>query len=1853
MKRFLLPVLAVLWAYSVQAQVTLPFTEGFENIGSTTTFTADASSINGLSGWAYEQTSRGRVRFKAGNSFYNNGSAAATLDVSANFNNSTNYLILTLDLSNYKKKQLELSFYFMHHGEESNNDDRVWVRGASSDNWVEIYNWYQNRGSAANWNFVDALDIDATLARANQEVSSTFQVRFGQRDNFQARNTSGDDGVTFDDITIKEVFNNHASVSSYGSVCSGNNNLTATITNNGKDTIKSGVVSWWVNSNKQSTAKFNTTIPPAESAVIDLGNYNFGSGSHEIIAIVDSVNNVVDENINDTLKQTVLPGLVGTYSVGGSSADFNSFSDVVNALNTRGICGVVTFNINAGTYSGANLIGNISGANSTNTVTFNGGDSSRTIIANNSGAVVYTLALENSQYITFKNLQFQSSRWAVYMSNNCSDINFENCFFNLSQTGTSQDILGIVASSSSASETGSGENVTNLVIDNCNFNGGERSIQLMGSTTTNTTIFRITNNRFERAYYSALGLYDLRNVHIINNLIGDFRNNGANAVVAYDLDNVRFENNEIEGDNYAVYFEDFNLNTNSAATFINNLIYSSGNGVYLNNARIVNFYHNTIVGRPALRFNAQSGIDLRNNILYGVNNYALFSPGSGGFTALDWNHYYSNSTNKFAYDNNNYTSLGNWTSDFPELNNNSIESLPEIINASTNPRLKTNTAAVRGLSLGIMDDVDGDSRCEFPSIGADESEYTDPKPKVSFSLPDTSYVNTIVNVSNGADAQDLLVHDWFVNGVKVDSLNHNLEYTFTSTGRYKITLKTSNCSSFDTISKFVIVKTVERAPVARFKASSVLVKVGEIISFENNTLNGASQVYWSISPDIINKKDRTFFYQSGSDSLTYQPSIYFVEPGNYAVCLSAKNSKGNDENCKFDYITVVDEATMCNESNSLVTDGVLRDPGGTGDYAGRQQYNCTYTIEPCAKNLKLKFTEFDLINNRDYLRIYDGKDNSGNALHDYNTAYSNGLTGDDGASYFRDQLVAKSGSAYLEFTTNWFFGAPGFEIEWTSTPLKVAPPTADFEMPDTICVGTELNIENKSSGRGNRYTWQFLSKVTNTVEYTDSAVNHFFFFQGDYRVRLIVNNCGGSDTIEKDIKVVEASAAPTAKIHVDIPNPDKGQTVTLTDVSTLNGYLCSEFRNWTITPNTFSYVTGFSSQGQITKVTFRDTGCYDIRLIASNSNGLDTVVVKCAVRVIDRCVPTVGNLNADLGIARVSLEGINNSSTTGDAAYTDYRSGQKAELQAGAQYEIKIWRAENPNLPMNRAAWIDYNHDGDFDDNGEEIARSSSANTDLFESFKFRVPRNAKLGNATLRIGVARGTGSNTPCGQNGVGEFEDYLVNIVEDYENPEITLYGSDTIQIEQCASIIDPMGFAIDNGIKDTLTLKLLDTLNTSVVGKQVIRYSAVDSNNNQSFAQRVFIIITDTTAPTLFLKGSDTLYHEVNTTYLDPGYEAKDNCTGLIDTGYCSVNENILGTYTCNYEAEDARGFKKTISRTVIVRDTKAPFVDSLIGGDTVEHQLNTTYLDKGVAFKDNYYSNADVDVVIKGQVDTTKKGTYTLWYILTDKSGNTDSTYRIVIVDDYQTPKVSLIGNKYITINVFSTYKDDSVTYTDYNGGTNGLTLTITGTYIDHFGYNQTADSIGQFTLIYTVSTVSGSKTEEIRYINVVDRVAPILTLKGDNPLILKKDETFVEPGWTVTDNYWKDPLVWVYNWGKVNTEKPDTYYLYYFAADSSANISDTLIRMVIVEQPDGINGASGSSLKVYPNPTRDFAIIEIGEGLKPEIIRLIDVTGKELKTFEWLQNGNIKVDLSNQPEGLYQMIIFDGNQVTSVNLIKQ
>jgi len=196
--------------------LTLPWVEDFETCTGITSYSNNASYIDGLPEWTYEKTEVGRLRFSAGAEFCYSGNYAATLDASPSGPFSVNYLIATINLADYASStDLDLSFVYMQHGEEEHGNDRVWIRGSDTDVWLEAYNLFANQGAAGVWKNVVQIDIDEILSTNGQAPSASFQLRFGQEDDYPALDPISSDGYTFDDITIQEVDANAYVISSF------------------------------------------------------------------------------------------------------------------------------------------------------------------------------------------------------------------------------------------------------------------------------------------------------------------------------------------------------------------------------------------------------------------------------------------------------------------------------------------------------------------------------------------------------------------------------------------------------------------------------------------------------------------------------------------------------------------------------------------------------------------------------------------------------------------------------------------------------------------------------------------------------------------------------------------------------------------------------------------------------------------------------------------------------------------------------------------------------------------------------------------------------------------------------------------------------------------------------------------------------------------------------------------------------------------------------------------------------------------------------------------------------------------------------------------------------------------------------------------------------------------------------------------------------------------------------------------------------------------------------------------------------------------------------------------------------
>lgn len=115
--------------------------------------------------------------------------------------------------------------------------------------------------------------------------------------------------------------------------------------------------------------------------------------------------------------------------------------------------------------------------------------------------------------------------------------------------------------------------------------------------------------------------------------------------------------------------------------------------------------------------------------------------------------------------------------------------------------------------------------------------------------------------------------------------------------------------------------------------------------------------------------------------------------------------------------------------------------------------------------------------------------------------------------------------------------------------------------------------------------------------------------------------------------------------------------------------------------------------------------------------------------------------------------------------------------------------------------------------------------------------------------------------------------------------------------------------DGDITDKITINVQDDSLTLDV-------SDSSGNSNSSI---VNINREDLIAPNISLNGNDTIYIPVGTQFVDPGYNASDNCDGDV-SGRVSVSGSVgqdVGNYTLNYSVSDSVGNVSSIDRNVVV------------------------------------------------------------------------------------------------------------------------------------------------------------------------------------------------------------------------------------------------------------------------------------------------------------------------------------------------
>lgn len=180
------------------------------------------------------------------------------------------------------------------------------------------------------------------------------------------------------------------------------------------------------------------------------------------------------------------------------------------------------------------------------------------------------------------------------------------------------------------------------------------------------------------------------------------------------------------------------------------------------------------------------------------------------------------------------------------------------------------------------------------------------------------------------------------------------------------------------------------------------------------------------------------------------------------------------------------------------------------------------------------------------------------------------------------------------------------------------------------------------------------------------------------------------------------------------------------------------------------------------------------------------------------------------------------------------------------------------------------------------------------------------------------------------------------------------------------------------------------------------------------------VTDAKHPVITLISNPEVFTIPGEPYQEEGYTAMDDCDGDITDRV--IREEKDGVVT--YRVTDRAGNETCVSRTIYYFDPIPPEL-TLLGEGTVYLMAGDRYTEPGWTATDNLDGDIADRVEVTGEVDRYLAGTYTLTYTATDKTGNTVTAERTVVVSAQDRPGTVTPDGKVI----YLTFDDGPGPYT--------------------------------------------------------------------------------------------------------------------------------------------------------------------------------------------------------------------------------
>jgi parallel beta-helix repeat protein len=522
-------------------------------------------------------------------------------------------------------------------------------------------------------------------------------------------------------------------------IVSGNFPVKVVLKNNGSCPLTAAQITLQINNGTPTTTVWAGNLASGDTAIVSVGVVSLISlHPNNLRAWVSLLNDVIDSfSLNDSIKiDSLYAGMNGTYTIGGTTPNFSTFTAAVNTLSLSGVLGPVTFNIRNGTYVEQVVLRPTSGVNATNTVTFQSesGDSTGVILTwSATSDRNYTMQLFGADW-------FRVRKMTLRATNNTYGRVLElgyNAHYNVIENNILQGVSVINTDLRYAVLVSDGFRDTANVIQSNRILNGSYGMYWSGSSSAYEHGSTIRNNIFLNSYSCAIYSSFQGGLLVEHNKIET--NSSCNSfygISLYTNDNPQLLHNQMSLINggYGLKLS-ASGNSTSPVKVVNNFIQINGpvgiaaSGIIVESGDYYEFLHNTV--RMGTSNPSAYALYVSSGQFHKSSNNILFNNGGGGALAIngssnwvesDYNNLYV--TGPVLINNLNsgqsISDLSNWQNSGNTTEEHSLSENPFFV-ASNDYRIAQIALNNAGKPTSITIDIEGQSRdVVSPDIGADE-----------------------------------------------------------------------------------------------------------------------------------------------------------------------------------------------------------------------------------------------------------------------------------------------------------------------------------------------------------------------------------------------------------------------------------------------------------------------------------------------------------------------------------------------------------------------------------------------------------------------------------------------------------------------------------------------------------------------------------------------------------------------------------------------------------------------------------------------------------------------------------------------------------------------------------------------------------------------------------------------------------------------------------------------------------------------------------------------------------------------------------------------------------------------------